>query len=229
MALGCVRFGRASLHHGIGAKGQLTDWLHGWFEFVFISFSLICNVWIGWRDGACWVCVCVCMLYTFVCMLAFTSFEPMTVTQEHSPTLAFCQLPACFALLLLVLTWAPSHTLASACDSEQMRHLLTRCCYTQTPNMFSIFNSAQKQVSLLCLLKAVCGELTIPPLSCCPLSPFPFSVSALLLTVWDTKPNLGKLRGTPTPLIFSCVWLMGFSGWFWNWMTGSCMYGNEDL
>lgn len=110
-----------------------------------------------------------------------------------------------------------------------------QCCYLPTLLQplscpaFS-FNTAQKQVPLICRLKIVhwWTKLTLPPLFSCPLSPF-FLPS--YLTVWNTTLcEFRKNHRYPSPDFLICM----ANGLLWmvlklNVSTGSCMCGNADL
>lgn len=184
------------------SKGP-TD--YGWFELVFtlpphFIFSHLCvRVWLrGWER----LVECACKMQTYMCMCAFTSwFKSMTVavftrTRPHS-SMAFYRLPACLALLSLVLTWAPVHTSVSMCDSELKFLCMKTMLVYQPPSCPVFYFTAPKQVPLVCLLKIV---PMVKNTHKCHLSllalflPFSFFVTALFLTVWDT--NLCEFRKT---------------------------------
>lgn len=223
MALGWVRLGGAP-GHGNGAKGRLTDWLHGWFDLVFtlpphlIFPHLYSTVWLRQWEHCVYVACArafasVCTQWIHMCayVLSHQGLNQWLwqFSQEHSSTFIHCFSSASsMSLPSLVLTSAHVHTLASACDSEQMflQCMKAMLLYFNLWDAQCFLNAAEKQVPVLCLLKIVhwWTNLTLLPVSSLPL--FLVSFSVFFLTVWNT--TLCEIRKTQRYPLFCLVFFL---------------------
>jgi len=237
MALNWVRLGRAP-GHGNGAKGRLTDWLHGWFDLVFILpphliFShLYSLVWLRGREH----CVCVCA-HSVSISVHMCFYIRIWISDCGSPWLfiGFQHVSLCrrsSSLRLLLILWR-AHVILNRCSCSVWK----QCCYTATPKLSSVFEHSWKKTSASALPFENCSLMNkthiATPVHFAPflLFSFPFLFSFSLL---GTPPsvNLGKLRGTP-PCFFCFFFMCKANGLSWlvmklNALTGSCMYGNEN-
>lgn len=226
MVLGWVRFGRAP-GHGNGAKDRLTDWLRGWFDLVFIlpPHFIFFHLYKSLIERMEALSMCVCTMFTYVCV--FTSMTGSFHRNTHPHlSMAFHRLPACLALPSPVCIFCSCSYIG-----ERMWQMFLQCMkaillHLKPQVVQCFFNTAQKQVPLVCLLKLFTDEqnslllLLLFPLA----SLFP----ALFLTVWDT--TLCEFRKAQR-YCSDFVMCMA-NGLFWmvlklNVLTGSCMYGMQ--
>lgn len=145
-------------------------------------------------------------MYPYMCMFAFTSeFESMTVTVFTGTIIhGFSSASSMSCSVVVVVTWAHAHTLASTCDSEQMfLQCMKAILLYLNPQVVQCFEHSPKANSIALPFEncsvmnktLIATSVFLPPFS------FFVSFTALFLTVSDT--TLCEFRKVQRyPLIF---------------------------